>query len=83
MTVSESQQKMLRKLPGVDHVFELAKALPFFESIPKTVIVKSIRETLENRRNRILSTDISSHEERLSDDRIIELVRKPLKRLRQ
>lgn len=80
MTVSESQQKMLRKLPGVDHVFELAKALPFFESIPKTVIVKSIRETLENRRNRILSTDISSHEERLSDDRIIELVKEAVKK---
>jgi L-seryl-tRNA(Ser) seleniumtransferase len=80
MMVSERQQKMLRMLPGVDHVVELAKDMPFFEGIPKTVIVKSIRETLEHRRNRILAADINSLEDQLSDDRIIEMVKEAVKK---
>ncbi len=66
---------MLQTLPGVDHVLELFKTIPFFENIPKTVIINSIREILENWRNSILAADLSIREESLSDDRILELVK--------
>ena len=65
---------MLRMLPGVDHVLEYAGTVPFFENIPKTVMVKSIRETLETLRNSILTANQHVREESLSEDRIIELV---------
>ena len=75
MKLSENQQKMLRTLPGVDHVLELAGTAPFFENIPKTVMVNSIRETLETLRNSILTAKRSIREESLSEDKIIELVK--------
>lgn len=74
MKLSENQQKMLRMLPGVDRILEHARTVPFFENIPKTVRVKSIRETLETLRNSILTAKLDIREESLSEDRIIELV---------
>jgi len=62
-------------LPGVDHVLEHAGTVPFFENIPKSVMVKSIRETLETLRNSILTAKQNIREESLSEDRIIELVK--------
>ncbi len=66
-------------LPGVDHILELTRTQLFFEDIPKTVIINSIRETLESRRNSILTADLSFREEGLSDDRIIELIKAAVK----
>ena len=71
---------MLQTLPGVDRVLELFKTVPFFDNLPKTVIVNSIRETLESRRKSILAADLSVHEDSLSDDRIIELVKTAVKK---
>jgi L-seryl-tRNA(Ser) seleniumtransferase len=75
MQLSENQQKMLRKLPGVDRVLELAATVPVFENIPKTVMVNSIRETLETLRNSILASERDIREESVSEGRIIELVK--------
>jgi L-seryl-tRNA(Ser) seleniumtransferase len=75
MKLSENQQKLLRMLPGVDHVLELAGTEPFFENIPKTVMVNSIRETLETLRNSILTVKRNIREDNLSEGRIIELVK--------
>jgi L-seryl-tRNA(Ser) seleniumtransferase len=57
MNLTDNQQKLLRMLPGVDHVLELCKNDPFFEGIPKTVVVSSVRQTLESRRRLILAAD--------------------------
>ena len=81
MKLSENQQKALRMLPGVDHILELTRTQLFFENIPKTVIINSIRETLESRRNSILTADLSLCEEGLSDDRIIELIKAAVKKV--
>ncbi len=75
MQLSEDQQKMLRMLPGVDHLLELAGTIAFFDNIPKTVMVKSIRETLETLRLSILTPERNIQGESLSEDRIIELVK--------
>ncbi|MBT8369871.1 MAG: L-seryl-tRNA(Sec) selenium transferase, partial [Deltaproteobacteria bacterium] len=74
MTLSANQQKMLRTLPGVDHVLELFKTQPLDERIPKTVVVNSIRNILESLRKSILAGDHNIREESLSDARIIQLV---------
>ena len=80
MILSENQQKMLRTLPGVDRVLERARTVPFFENIPKTVMVNSIRKTLENLRNSILKANRNFRTESLSEDRIIELVELSVKK---
>ncbi len=72
--ISQSQQNMLRMLPGVDHVLELCGTPPFFADIPKTVLVNAIRKILETLRTGILSTDRDVTGEGLSDAHIIEAV---------
>ena len=74
MQLSENQQKMLRMLPGVDHILELAGAIAFFDNIPKTVMVNSIRKTLETLRIGILAPERNIRAESLSEERIIEMV---------
>ena len=54
MAISDQQQQMLRRLPGVDLLMELAQRQPSLAAVPKTVIVRSIRETLAAVRNQIL-----------------------------
>jgi L-seryl-tRNA(Ser) seleniumtransferase len=54
MRIDDRQQQMLRRLPGVDSLLEAARSEPALQSIPKTVLTRSIRETLESLRRRIL-----------------------------
>ena len=61
-------------LPGVDHILELAGAIAFFDNIPKTVMVNSIRKTLETLRIGILAPERNIRAESLSEERIIEMV---------
>ncbi len=75
MKLSENQQKLLRSLPGVDQVLERCKKDPFFEDIPKTVVVNTVRQTLDTRRNRILAADQNFLEESLSDSALMESVK--------
>ncbi len=80
MILSENQQKMLRTLPGVDRVLERAGTVPFFENIPKSVMVNSIRKTLENFRDSILNANRNFPAESISEDRIIEMVELSVKK---
>ncbi|MBT8367295.1 MAG: L-seryl-tRNA(Sec) selenium transferase [Deltaproteobacteria bacterium] len=75
MKLSDNQQKLLRMLPGVDQVLEDSKKDPYFDGIPKAVVVNSIRQTLSSRRNQILAADQIIAEHSLSDSRIMELVK--------
>jgi L-seryl-tRNA(Ser) seleniumtransferase len=75
MKLSENQQKLLRMLPGVDQVLERCKNDSFFEDIPKTVVVRSVRQTLDFRRSRILAADPTFTAESLSDSLIMESVK--------
>ena len=80
MTVSTIQQKMLRKLPGVDQIFEITSKMSSIESVPKSVIVNSIRDVLEKRRKRILAADMDDLEESLSENRIIDSVKETVEK---
>jgi len=75
INLSKDQQKLLRLLPGVDLLLEQSKKDRYFDNIPKTVVVNSIRHTLDSRRNRILDADQSIAEQSLTDIRIMELVK--------
>ena len=75
MKLSDNQQNLLRMLPGVDQLLEQAKKDQSFDGIPKSVVVNSIRQTLDSQRQRILAADPGIDERSLSDPRIMEWVR--------
>jgi L-seryl-tRNA(Ser) seleniumtransferase len=75
MKVSESQQKLLRMLPGVDQLLEQAKTDSFLESLPKAVAVNSIRHVLDSLRKGILAGDPDIAEHSLSSPLIMEMIR--------
>ena len=66
----------MQKLPGVDHILELIQAMPFFENIPKSVVVSSIRSVIEDLRTGILDGSLDIAENSLSDAQILENVKK-------
>ena len=54
MNLSDHQKENLRKLPGVDVILEIVKADPFFDDIPRSVLIRAIRSVLEERRQIIV-----------------------------
>ncbi len=54
MAANKKIQDLLRQLPGIDHILEAAKADPWFEDIPKSVLIRSARSAVENTRKMIL-----------------------------
>ena len=73
--INSNQQALLRKLPGVDHLLELTAADVFFKDIPPTVVVNSIRNVINNKRQAILSDDPSISNHNLSDPHLIDAVK--------
>ncbi|MCP4022043.1 MAG: L-seryl-tRNA(Sec) selenium transferase, partial [Desulfobacteraceae bacterium] len=65
-----NKNKLLRNLPGVDHLIEETKKDSRFNDIPRSIIVSSIRAALTLFRNRILE----GLEEIISDEIILEFV---------
>jgi len=66
MTHSDKHES-LKSLPGVDHLLELAKKSDQFLDIPRSVILDSVRKTLDSIRKDIL-TDIETS---LTDETIL------------
>jgi L-seryl-tRNA(Ser) seleniumtransferase len=75
MKLDQNQQTLLRRLPGVDRILELTKNEPFFEDIPPSVLVNSIRATIENQRDRILQNDPGMSEDHLTEPGMLEEVK--------
>lgn len=74
--LSDSQQTLLRMLPGVDLLLEQTKKDTYFRDIPKTVVVNSIRQILDSRRNRILAAEPGIAEPSLSVAQIMQGIKK-------
>ena len=66
------QQNLLRTLPGVDHVLELAKQDGFFDPVPKSVLLNCIRDEIDAWRRRILDGGSEINPDRLSEAVILE-----------
>ncbi len=79
MDVTEKQQTLLRMLPGVDHILELVKTDPFFDNIPKSVLIRSIRSVIESLRTIIIDEQQHITETKLSDSVILEEVKNSVK----
>ena len=75
MQLKSSQKEKLKKLPGVDHLLELADRDAYFQSIPRSVLTRSIRSVLDDLRKAIIDTGSEIHETRLSDTGVLEKVR--------
>jgi L-seryl-tRNA(Ser) seleniumtransferase len=80
MPLDEKQQTLLKMLPGVDHILELAKAKPSFQDIPKSVLTPAVRSTIENLRTEILKGDKGLDKKILSDARTLKMVEETVKK---
>ena len=77
--MTEKQQTLLRMLPGVDHILELVKTDPFFDNVPKSVLIRSIRSVVESFRTIIIDDQQHITETKLSDSVILEEVENSVK----
>lgn len=75
MKISEKQQNLLRKLPGIDHILELAKGDPLLKNIPKSVLAASVRSAVNNIRTVILDDKQEPSEDSLPDSQILAKVK--------
>ncbi|UCD79282.1 MAG: L-seryl-tRNA(Sec) selenium transferase [Desulfobacterales bacterium] len=75
MKLSENQQKLLRMLPAVDQVLVRCRNDPFFEDVPKSVVVNTVRQILDSGRSRILAADHHIAEESLSGSTLMESIK--------
>ncbi len=79
MKINEKKQSLLKMLPGVDYVLELSKGEPFFETIPKSVLINAVRSVIEDFRTAILADSQDITEKSLSDTLILEKVKEKVK----
>jgi len=75
MKLSETQQMLLRRLPGVDRMLDLAKADAFFQDIPISVVTRSARQVIESLRSAILENSAETIEQELSEASVVERIR--------
>ncbi|RZB36104.1 MAG: L-seryl-tRNA(Ser) seleniumtransferase [Desulfobacteraceae bacterium Eth-SRB2] len=80
MDVTEKQQTLLRMLPGVDYVLELSKTDSFFNDIPKSVLVRTIRSEVERLRTIIIDDPQGITETKLLDSVILEEIKNSVKK---
>ena len=71
MNLNQHQKEGLRNLPAVDHVLELSKSDPFFAEIPRSVLIRSIRSVLDNRRRQIIEQDPAHIDDLLADSSVV------------
>ena len=71
MDINDNKKTLLRMLPGVDHILEHSKTEPFFENIPKSVLVRSIRNIVDDLRNVILDGRQNITENDLTEKNLI------------
>lgn len=76
MKPSETQQQRLKDLPGVDRILILAQELPGIEKTPKSVLVRSIRNVIDQLRNAVLQNDAAVPD----DQTILKSVRQRIDR---
>jgi L-seryl-tRNA(Ser) seleniumtransferase len=80
MNITENQQTLLRMLPGVDHILEIVKADTFFDNVPKSVLVRSIRFVVENLRTIILDNQQNITDTELSNSEILNKIKESVRK---
>jgi L-seryl-tRNA(Ser) seleniumtransferase len=80
MNLNQQQKEALRNLPAVDHVLELFKSDPFFNEVPRSVLIRSIRSDLDNRRRQIIERDPVHIDALLADAAVVTGVKNLVRR---
>ncbi len=75
MKMNDRKQLLLKSLPGVDHILELTQVDPYFETVPRTVLTRSIREVIEYLRTAILKNPHDFDQENLTDAFVLRHVK--------
>jgi len=70
-TITKAQQLLLKGLPGVDRLLELAKTDPDFIGIPKSVITSAVRQVIDFHRQLILNNHPKISKENLTDAQLL------------
>lgn len=73
--LDSKQQTLFRRLPGVDHVLDLWDGSESDKSVPRPVVVQSIRNVIEDLRSRILSAPDGMDETLFSDAQLLRLTK--------
>jgi L-seryl-tRNA(Ser) seleniumtransferase len=76
MTLGADQQELLRMLPAVDRMIELAKTEACFELIPASVVVAAIREVIDADRRRIRDGVGAPNAAELADAAVLQRVKR-------
>ncbi len=74
MPIDPQQQHLLRRLPGVDQLLLAVDEKAELQSIPRRVVTRAIRETLEDRRRRILEQATAVSESELAPAALVAAV---------
>jgi L-seryl-tRNA(Ser) seleniumtransferase len=74
--INETQQLLLRKLPGIDHILEIAKHDPELKDTPKTLLTASVRQVVDRLRNTILEDNQKIHENAFTDKAILKNIQR-------
>ena len=75
MNISDRQQELLRRLPGVDTLLTEVFKSPDSRNAPKSVVLRAIREVLENRRDTIINAPDALQPSDISPDAILRQTR--------
>lgn len=74
MTKNKREQVLLRQLPGVDRMLELIEAQSSIPYTPKSLLVRTIQQVIEDLRSAILRGDEIMSEKSLSDTIILKKI---------
>jgi L-seryl-tRNA(Ser) seleniumtransferase len=81
MNITENQQALLRMIPGVDSILEVAKTDTFFDNVPKSVLIRSIRSVVEQLRMLILDDQQAITEAELSSSSVFNKIKKSVHKM--
>ena len=73
--MDENQQSLLRRIPGVDKILEAAYKDPFFQEIPRSVLLQSIRSVFDRIRKDILEKKKSVGPDYPEESTVLDQVR--------
>ena len=71
MPLTDTQQNLLRKLPGIDRILEQARSDPFFEAVPKTLLTRVTRSVVDGLRKAVIDDMASIGEDDLAEDQVL------------
>jgi L-seryl-tRNA(Ser) seleniumtransferase len=80
MKIKTAQQLLLKSLPGIDHLLDLAQEDPIFSDVPKALLLTLIRNVVSERREEIVKGSVDMPGQDVSDADFLEIVKRKAKK---